>query len=69
MYEDINKHIILLLQVILFKLNENYRSCHILSKHIALLRKLQVFIYTEKVKEYVHIIVYFAAKIKFKKNQ
>jgi hypothetical protein len=76
MYEDIKKHVFFLLQIILFKLDENYGSCHILSKHIAFLLKLQVFFtgkVIEKVKEHLHIqavfIVYFAAEIKMKKKK
>jgi hypothetical protein len=49
MYEEIKKqYVFFLLQFILFKSDENYESCHILSKHTALLQKLQVF-YTGKV--------------------
>jgi hypothetical protein len=48
MYEDIKKHVVFLLQFILFKSDEIYGSCHILSKHTSLLQKLQVF-FTGKV--------------------
>ena len=47
-YEDIKKDVFFLLQFILFKSDENYESCHILSKHTALLQKSQVF-FTGKV--------------------
>jgi uncharacterized membrane protein YbaN (DUF454 family) len=63
MYEGIKKHLFFLLQLILFKSDENYRSCHILSKHTALLQKSQVFstgkVIAEKIKEHIHIQVVF----------
>jgi uncharacterized membrane protein YbaN (DUF454 family) len=70
-YEDMKKHIFFLLQLILFKFDENYRSCHILSKHTALLQKSQVFftgkVIAEKIKKRIHIqvvfIAYYAAEI------
>ena len=63
MYENIKKNVFFLLQFILFKSDENYESCHILSKHTALLQKSLVFstgkVIAEKIKEHIHIQVVF----------